>query len=742
MRNRSIKMSFYLINIVVLVSTFLLTLNVIGKTYRYSIGDIAREDIRVPGDIKYNIDSETTIEKRRIAETVPIVFDRDHSVLIEKLRLCDMLFDNMDSVMREIPPSGTGDRTFHFITLKKRLQQYILLDDVVLFNLLRHPDPGLLRNNLKRVLIYVLDSGVLDKTYGNPLNIPNRNVTPRILNSGEESPEVSRTIESLKTIEEVRWALYGIARSLSPELLKEDLGIVHYLARSLLVPNVRFNAEETKRRIDLAMNRVKPVTGLLKKGQTIAREGDTVTTESLEKISILNSYTKSSRLNYLIGILLIQVSFLGIFGYFLLEYHSSLLPNSKSPFIIFSIVMVFIVYTFFLSRAGNIMNDKTIFALYLPLPAVTMLVATLFNMFIAIIVGLYAVFFSFLITGGSVPVILVAFSSAIIGVFILRDVEKRTGFLRGGLILGLVNSIIVTGVCLLEEYTFYTTLTNIELAVASGIVNSMLVLGVFPVFENLFRIVTKFNLLELSDLNAPIFKRMLIKAPGTYNHSLMVANMAEAACKEIGANYLLARVGGYYHDIGKIDDAGIYIENKITDKRAKLLTPQEYSGLIISHVEKGVALASKYGLPEPVIDYIKEHHGTTVMTYFYHQALEMADTSGESVDVAKSDFRYPGPKPRSRETAVVMLADSIEAASRSLQEPTYVKLESLVKKIIYNKLNDDELEYSDLTMSDLSKIQNAFMRILNGIFHTRIEYPDKEELEKLEQKVLNRENGN
>ncbi len=235
---------------------------------------------------------------------------------------------------------------------------------------------------------------------------------------------------------------------------------------------------------------------------------------------------------------------------------------------------------------------------------------------------------------------------------------------------------------------------------------------------------------------------MLIKAPGTYNHSLMVANMAEAACKEIGANYLLARVGGYYHDIGKIEDAGIYIENKITDKRAKSLAPNEYSRLIISHVEKGIALSKKNKLPEQVESFIREHHGTTMMTFFYHQALEEADASGANGTVSKNEFQYPGPKPQSRETAVVMLADAVEAASRSLQEPTNVKLESLVKKIIYNKLNDDEFEYSDLTMSDLNKIQRAFMRILNGIFHTRIEYPVNEEVQKLEEKLNVKEDEN
>jgi hypothetical protein len=219
--------------------------------------------------------------------------------------------------------------------------------------------------------------------------------------------------------------------------------------------------------------------------------------------------------------------------------------------------------------------------------------------------------------------------------------------------------------------------------------------------------------------------------------------MAEAACEAIGADPILARVGGYYHDIGKIKNAKYYVENKTTSKEYDL-SPEEYSKLIISHVQDGVELARENNLPESVIDFIREHHGTSTMTFFYHQALEQAEAgNGGGKKINKENFEYPGPKPGSRETATVMIADSVEAASRTLQEPTYIKLEGLVKKIIYNKLNDGELENSGLTMSDLNQIQISILRVLNGVFHTRIEYPEEEELKKLEEKVLNnQENGN
>jgi cyclic-di-AMP phosphodiesterase PgpH len=267
------------------------------------------------------------------------------------------------------------------------------------------------------------------------------------------------------------------------------------------------------------------------------------------------------------------------------------------------------------------------------------------------------------------------------------------------------------------------------------------VLGILPLYENIFGITTKFKLLELSDLNADIFKEMLLKAPGTYNHSMLVSTMSEAACKEIGANHLLARVGAYYHDIGKTVDAGMYIENRVTDPRAKQMTPLEYAQLIISHVEKGVRLAKESDLPDAVVDFIREHHGQTTMTFFYHQSLEGLGI-GEPRTINKTDFQYPGPKPHNKETAVVMLADSIEAAARSLQNPSYEKLDGLVRKIIYNKLNEGELESSELSMTELRVIQETFFSLLKGIFHTRIEYPDDFDLKKLEKKIHRNDDNN
>ncbi len=480
MRTRNVRLSLLLILGIIVISTVLLSINVVGKTHDYSIGDIAREDVRVSGDIIFEIESETRAEKGRIAESVPLVFDRDQSVLIESLRFVDILFDYIDITLREIPPTGDQDRTFQLITLKSKLPKYPQYDDRILFELLLSKNASEIRQSIKKILIHILDNGVMPASYSNPLSIANKNVTIRVINSPQLNDEISRGLEDMKTLAETNADIPALANAMSRQLPREERILVLSVIKSLVNPNLFFNPDETKRRIDEATRDIQPVTGVLKKGQTIVREGDTITTETLNKIAILNSYAATTRINYILGVLLLQISFLFVFGYFLLEYHSRLLPDRKAPLIIFSIVVLFIFYTFFLSRTDNILNSTMIFALYLPIAAVTMIIATLFNIFIAIIIGLYLIFFAFVVSNGSLTVIITAFSSAILGVFVLTNVERRTDFLRGGLILGIINSAVVVGVCLMEEYTLYDTLRNIELALANGIINSILVLGVFP----------------------------------------------------------------------------------------------------------------------------------------------------------------------------------------------------------------------------------------------------------------------
>jgi len=255
----------------------------------------------------------------------------------------------------------------------------------------------------------------------------------------------------------------------------------------------------------------------------------------------------------------------------------------------------------------------------------------------------------------------------------------------------------------------------------NGIASSFIVLGVLPVFEYLFGTVTNISLLESADFNHPLLQRMLSEAPGTYHHSLVVGNLSEAACGVVGANALLARIGAYYHDIGKLQKPDYFSENQtMRESKHDTLSPTMSKMVIMNHVKEGVEMAKRHKLNPRLIDFILQHHGNSLVYYFYRRAVEGLE---EDQEIREEGFRYPGPKPNTKETAIVLLADSVEAASRALKDPTPKKIEEVVHKIINNKFIDGQLDECELTLKDLEKISAVFIRILSGIYHSRITYP-------------------
>ncbi|HNX24551.1 MAG TPA: HDIG domain-containing protein [Spirochaetota bacterium] len=736
-KDKKIRFYYIFIILLILLSTGILAYKVTDKTYSYNVGDIAETDIRVQRDIHFVKDIETESQKNIAIQSEKLVFDKDTSVLEDNIKSADILFSAVIKTIEESIPAGAADLDSQLVTLKKRLPKSQYYSDEILLSLLLYDNPRQLKNSVTKILIYIYDYkglGVLDYEYTNPLKLDMKAVTIRSGDSPDAAEEVPAVLDDLVTVDNVRLRLYNICYSVAPFLPQETLLAVSAVIKNYLKPNLSFNSEETLRRIDEKLKEIKPVTGLLKKGQTIIREGDTVTNDAIQKIAIINKYAKTSHVNFIMGLILLQIIFVALLSFFTFSYELYYFPDRKGIIVICSLILFFMIYAFFVENFEMAETSKVSYILLMPIPFITMMISILYNIYLSLFVALYIVFFALMIVGIDTQSVFLAFSSAVMGTFINLHVDKRSDFFKGGLILGVINSIIIVAIALIENTPWKIVFTNSELAVASGILNSILALGIFPIYEHFFDITTKFKLLELSDLNADIFKKMLLNAPGTYNHSLVVSTLAEAACKEIDANYMLARVGAFYHDIGKINDPGIYIENGISDIRAKRMTPTEYSRLIISHVSKGVVMAKKHGLPESVIDFIKEHHGTSTMTFFYHQALENASGSTSTI-VNRSDFQYPGPQPHSKESAVVMLADSIEAASRSIKDPTKEKIEGMVRKIIYNKLNDGDLDDSGLSMVELKVVQNVFLRMLLGIFHTRIEYPDSERIKDLEKEA-------
>jgi putative nucleotidyltransferase with HDIG domain len=263
---------------------------------------------------------------------------------------------------------------------------------------------------------------------------------------------------------------------------------------------------------------------------------------------------------------------------------------------------------------------------------------------------------------------------------------------------------------------------NYIILVINGIVSCIIAIGILPVFEYLFKTVTNISLLELADFNQPLLQRLILEAPGTYHHSLIVGNLSEAACGAVGAKALLARIGAYYHDIGKLFKPDYFSENQdMSRSKHDALTPSISKMVIMNHVKEGIDLARKHKLNPRIIDFIQQHHGKSLVYYFYQRALENIE---ENQEIKEEGFRYPGPKPNTKETAIVLLADSVEAAVRSLKEPSPANIKEAVHTVINNKFIDGQLDECDLTLKDMDKISAVFVHLLSGIHHSRITYPE------------------
>ncbi len=304
---------------------------------------------------------------------------------------------------------------------------------------------------------------------------------------------------------------------------------------------------------------------------------------------------------------------------------------------------------------------------------------------------------------------------------VLQNAQNRMSLIKAGIVIAIANCFAVVVVLLLSQANLYEYPGPLFWAALNGIICGMLTIGFLPPLEHALNAVTPFRLMELSDLNAPILRKLFTTAPGTYTHSLMVANLAEQACQDIGANALLARVGAYYHDIGKMENPDYFVENQTDHNRHDEIAPRLSATIIRSHVKLGVEKAKNLGLPKDVISIIAEHHGNSIIEWFYNKATE------QEISVNSEDFAYPGSPPRSKESAIVMLADITEAAVRTLNKPTASKIDKFVQQLFEAKIDHGQLSESELSFRDLEIIKKSFVRVLAGYYHARIEYPKQKE---------------
>ena len=317
------------------------------------------------------------------------------------------------------------------------------------------------------------------------------------------------------------------------------------------------------------------------------------------------------------------------------------------------------------------------------------------------------------------------FFSNFFAVLVFRKSYKRNSLIYSGYLTGLFNILLVISIGLYKDiFDIYWYGANFILAFSNGIISSMITLAISPYFETIFKITTHQSLLELANLNHPLLKRLMMSAPGTYQHSIMVANLAEAAAEKINADTIICRVGGYFHDIGKMKRPLFFSENQFSNENPHdNLSPRISKMIIASHTKDGVEMASKYKLPKVLRDIMLEHHGTSLVSFFYSQARHNENESNEIS--LKESFRYSGPKPKFKESGIVMLADSVEAAVKSLDKPSPSKIENLISTIFKSKIEDNQLSDCPITLQELDHIKFAFLSVFKGIHHNRLNYKDE-----------------
>lgn len=492
---------------------------------------------------------------------------------------------------------------------------------------------------------------------------------------------------------------------------------IHLIVNRFIKENVFFDTIQTEFNYDKIKNDIEPVIEEVHTGDHIIKSGFIVTAWNMEKVRVLNTTVKYISIRQIFSALLFLIL---IFVFSILMFQPLFKKKKRMYqyiYLLISFYLVFIFYTALILQFDFL--NGFILALFLPTAVFSMMIVILIGFKESIISVIVLSLSLFLFSGATIPSFIFSFVTGISAAFLIRGVKKRIDIVKSAAFLSLINIIILI-ISLPHHVELSWVASVLLLAALHALLSSIINITLIPVFEHFLNIPTVFRLMELSDMNTPLFRKMVTMAPGTYGHSIAVANLADAACREIGANPLLARVGAYYHDIGKLDQPEYFIENQTEANKHDMLNPSLSVAVIKSHVKVGIERAKELGLPFEVIDIIAQHHGSGLIGYFYREAINKENPNSK---IKPEDYSYTGIPPESKEASVVMLADTVEAASRVLKKPTIIKLEKFIWKLIMEKIERGQMANSSLTMNDMLIIKKSFLQILSGYFHTRIEYP-------------------
>jgi cyclic-di-AMP phosphodiesterase PgpH len=715
-----------------LIMAVLITPRLIVPAYTYQLDDVALHAVYAPRDFSVEDHKATEIRREDRLQAVRSVYDFNSRADREVEERITRAFASLrDLLARE----DTGD---DLKTLARTLcqdQLKIQIDD---------PDFNLLfaREFKKDIEDYLLDlvmpfaqreivpsKAPLFKERGRGIVLRNIYTQDEII-LDDFSPLIDLKEAELLVRREARQQLRNVRADVSRTIVN--------LALKLIAPTITPNSLETATRRSAALQSVSPLYYNVKKGETIVQAGDKINEAALVKLQALtNMQDRRSMLRNLIGNFMLSLFALYALYRFSTAARVRGLPGLPSArdlcFICITLIITFIVIKICIAlirglEQGSLAIEPEIYLYGLPFAFAAIVISVVLSPRIATLSSVIVAMFVCMALDNRFSFFMYSFLGSIIAAQEVSHTRERKNIIRAGLVAGGANVLVIIALSLINDTIFNAgTALCMGLGVLSGVLAAVLAIGIIPIIEMTFNYTTDIKLLELADLNQPVLRQLLINAPGTYHHSILVGILSEAAAESVQANPLLARVSSYYHDIGKIKKAQYFVENQSGgENRHDKLQPSMSSLIIAKHVRDGVDLARQYRLGKPIIDIIMQHHGTSCMTFFYQKARDMSD--GEQ-PVSDKNFRYPGPKPQTKEAGIVMLADAVEATSKTLTEPTAARIQGMVQRIINNIFVDGQLDECELTLKDLHLIALSFNRILTGIFHSRIDYPVKPEKE-------------
>ncbi|MDI6765451.1 MAG: HDIG domain-containing protein [Bacteroidota bacterium] len=697
--------------------------------YSYNVGSVWMEkDLIAPFSFPiYKELHQYEHQKREAVRLVSPVFERDEKIIKKSI---DSLTNVLESLVSVIEARNRWMKTrapSDSINYKQKVHSFPFPIDEAAFDkpfllLGEKKSPVLVYRWFEQILVplirEIIRAGIVDQPKVRHLH------SHIAVRSGimEELIPYDKIYDQQQAIN----ALTVQAGSLFGETVEAE--IVQKIVHTVLQPNLIYNQTETNKAIQIAIENVPRTIGYVQANELIISKYERITEELKLKLDSFRRIKSEQGAGYSgwkhwVGTILHVAIIIILFGLYLFLFRKEIF-NENGRLLL---VAVLILMQLFFTYVSLLINIQLPLQYLILVPAASMLLAIIFDSRVAFFGTIAIALLIAGMRGNDYSLALSSIMAGTLGAYTVRDVRSRTQIFRSLVFIFLGYLVSIIALSLEELDSIQVILTKITFALANAVFSPVLTYALLIFFERFFKVTTDLTYVELADFNHPLLMELSEKAPGTFHHSLAIGNLAESAADAIGANTILARVGGYYHDIGKILKPEYFVENQVgPHNRHTRLKPRMSALIISSHVREGMELGRERGIPETVIDFIPQHHGTTRISFFYDKALKQAAKKPPKDVIQEDDFLYPGPKPQTKETGIVMLADSVEAIVRTLPNLTPQKLESIIENLIKHRFMEGQLDECELTLRDLTKIKEAFLKILMGIHHQRIQYPGQE----------------